>query len=219
LAEVDKLRQLQENKRKVLFELKERKDRSMSKAINRESALALFKKYNQDESLYRHALSVEAVMRHFAALFGEDEEKWGIVGLIHDLDYERYPDQHCLKVKEILTAEGWPEDYIHAVQSHGWGICCDVEPVERMEKVLYTIDELTGLITAAALVRPSKSLLDLEVKSVKKKWKDKAFAAGVNRQVIQKGAELLGMELDEIIKETIAGMREVAAEIGLQGNL
>ena len=158
-------------------------------------------------------------MRHFAALFGEDEEKWGIVGLIHDLDYERYPDQHCLKVKEILTAEGWPEDYIHAVQSHGWGICCDVEPVERMEKVLYTIDELTGLITAAALVRPSKSLLDLEVKSVKKKWKDKAFAAGVNRQVIQKGAELLGMELDEIIKETIAGMREVAAEIGLQGNL
>ncbi|HEY8392182.1 MAG TPA: hydrolase [Capillibacterium sp.] len=191
----------------------------MSKAINRESALALFKKYNQDESLYRHALSVEAVMRHFAALFGEDEEKWGIVGLIHDLDYERYPDQHCLKVKEILTAEGWPEDYIHAVQSHGWGICCDVEPVERMEKVLYTIDELTGLITAAALVRPSKSLLDLEVKSVKKKWKDKAFAAGVNRQVIQKGAELLGMELDEIIKETIAGMREVAAEIGLQGNL
>lgn len=191
----------------------------MPKVITRDEALALYKKYNQDESLFRHALSVEAVMRHFAALFGEDEEKWGIIGLIHDLDYERYPDEHCTKVKEILTAEGWPEDYIHAVQSHGWGLCSDVEPVERMEKVLYTIDELTGLITAAALVRPSKSVLDLEVKSVKKKWKDKAFAAGVNREVIQKGAELLGMELSEVIKETIAGMREVAAEIGLQGNL
>ena len=191
----------------------------MPKVISRDEALALYKKYNQDESLFRHALSVEAVMRHFSALFGEDEEKWGIIGLIHDLDYERYPDEHCTKVKEILTAEGWPEDYIHAVQSHGWGLCSDVEPVERMEKVLYTIDELTGLITAAALVRPSKSVLDLEVKSVKKKWKDKAFAAGVNREVIQKGAELLGMELSEVIKETIAGMREVAAEIGLQGNL
>lgn len=187
--------------------------------INREAALALYKKYNQDESLFRHALAVEAVMRHFAALFGEDEEKWGIIGLIHDLDYERYPDQHCIKVKEILTDEGWPEDYIRAVQSHGWEICSDVEPVERMENVLYTIDELTGLITAAALVRPSKSILDLKVKSVKKKWKDKAFAAGVNRAVIEKGAARLGMELDEVIKETIAGMQKVAAEIGLQGNL
>ncbi|HHT04964.1 MAG TPA: HDIG domain-containing protein [Hydrogenispora sp.] len=187
--------------------------------INREAALALYKKYNQDESLFRHALAVEAVMRHFANLFGEDEEKWGIIGLIHDLDYERYPDQHCIKVKEILTDEGWPEEYIRAVQSHGWEICSDVEPVERMENVLYTIDELTGLITAAALVRPSKSILDLKVKSVKKKWKDKAFAAGVNRAVIEKGAARLGMELDEVIKETIAGMQKVAAEIGLQGNL
>src|SRR5690606_15634641 len=191
----------------------------MPKTINREEALALFKKYNQDESLFRHALSVEAVMRHFAALFGEDEEKWGIIGLIHDLDYERYPDQHCIKVKEILTDEGWPEEYIRAVQSHGWEICSDVEPVERMENVLYTIDELTGLITAAALVRPSKSILDLKVKSVKKKWKDKAFAAGVNRAVIEKGAEKMEMELDEVINETIAGMREVAAEIGLKGDL
>lgn len=191
----------------------------MTKTINREAALALYKKYNQDESLFRHALAVEAVMRHFANLFGEDEEKWGIIGLIHDLDYERYPDQHCIKVKEILTDEGWPEEYIRAVQSHGWEICSDVEPVERMENVLYTIDELTGLITAAALVRPSKSILDLKVKSVKKKWKDKAFAAGVNRAVIEKGAARLGMELDEVIKETIAGMQKVAAEIGLQGNL
>jgi len=191
----------------------------VTKMINREAALALYKKYNQDESLFRHALAVEAVMRHFANLFGEDEEKWGIIGLIHDLDYERYPDQHCIKVKEILTDEGWPEEYIRAVQSHGWEICSDVEPVERMENVLYTIDELTGLITAAALVRPSKSILDLKVKSVKKKWKDKAFAAGVNRAVIEKGAARLGMELDEVIKETIAGMQKVAAEIGLQGNL
>jgi putative nucleotidyltransferase with HDIG domain len=191
----------------------------MSKVITREDALALYQEYNQDESLFRHALSVEAVMRHFAALFGEDVEKWGVIGLVHDLDYERYPDEHCTKVKEILTAQGWPEEYIHAVQSHGWGICSAVEPVEKMENVLYTIDELTGLIAAAALVRPSKSILDLEVKSVKKKWKDKAFAAGVNRDVIKKGAERLGMELDEIIKETITGMRAVAAEIGLEGNL
>jgi len=137
--------------------------------------------------------------------------------LIHDLDYERYPEEHCIKVRELLEAEGWPEEYIHAVQSHGWGICTDVEPVHRMEKVLYAIDELTGLIAAAALVRPSKSVLDLEVKSVKKKWKDKSFAAGVNREIIQKGVELLGMELNQVIQETINGMRQVAEEIGLKG--
>ena len=126
--------------------------------ITRGDALQLLKKYNQDESLIKHALAVEAVMRHFAGLFGEDVEKWGIIGLIHDLDYERYPEEHCQKVKELMTAEGWPEEYIHAVQSHGWGICSDVEPVHRMEKVLYAIDELTGLI-AAVLVRPSRSIL------------------------------------------------------------
>jgi len=187
----------------------------MDKKITRDEAFSLLKEYNQDESLIRHALAVEAVMRHFAALFAEDVEKWGVIGLIHDLDYERYPEEHCTKVKEILLAKGWPDEYIHAVQSHGWGLCSDVEPVHRMEKVLYTIDELTGLINAAALVRPSKSVLDLEVKSVKKKWKDKAFAAGVNREIIKKGLEMLGMELNEVIKETIAGMRQVAAEIGL----
>jgi predicted hydrolase (HD superfamily) len=191
----------------------------MSKEITREEALRLFKEYNGEESLLRHALSVEAVMRHFAALFDEDVEKWGIIGLIHDLDYERYPEQHCIKVREILAAEGCPEEYIHAIQSHGWGICSEVEPVHRMEKVLYTIDELTGLIAAAALVRPSKSVLDLEVKSVRKKWKDKAFAAGVNREIIAAGAEKLGMELSEVIKETIAGMRTVAEAIGLKGDL
>ena len=189
----------------------------MTKKITREEAFNLLKKYNQDESLIRHALAVDAVMRHFAGLFGEDVEKWGIIGLIHDLDYERYPEEHCIKVRELLEAEGWPEEYIHAVQSHGWGICTDVEPVHRMEKVLYAIDELTGLIAAAALVRPSKSVLDLEVKSVKKKWKDKSFAAGVNREIIQKGVELLGMELNQVIQETINGMRQVAEEIGLKG--
>src|SRR5690554_1585120 len=192
---------------------------NMTKEISRENAFSLLKEYNQDESLIRHALAVEAVMTYFAGFFGEDTEKWGIIGLIHDLDYERYPEEHCVKVKEILTERGWPEEYIHAVQSHGWGICSEVEPVHRMEKVLYTIDELTGLITAAALVRPSKSLLDLEVKSVKKKWKDKAFAAGVNREIIKKGVELLEMELGELMKETIAGMRNIAAELGLKGNL
>ncbi|MBP2071212.1 HDIG domain-containing metalloprotein [Thermoanaerobacterium butyriciformans] len=187
--------------------------------INREEAYALLKEYNKSESLITHALAVEAVMRHFAELFGEDQEKWGIIGLLHDLDYEMYPNEHCKKVREILEERGWPEEYIHAIESHGWKLCSDVEPVHKMEKVLYTIDELTGLITATALMRPSKSILDLEVKSVKKKWKQKSFAAGVNRDVIAEGAELLGMDLDKVIEETIIGMRNVADEIGLKGNL
>jgi len=188
-------------------------------AINREEAYALLKEYNKSESLINHALAVEAVMRHFAELFGEDKEKWGIIGLLHDLDYEMYPNEHCKKVREILERHGWPDDYIHAIESHGWKICTDVEPVHKMEKVLYTIDELTGLITATALMRPSKSILDLEVKSVKKKWKQKSFAAGVNRDVIAEGAELLGMDLDKVIEETIIGMRDVADEISLKGNI
>jgi uncharacterized domain HDIG len=187
--------------------------------INRDEAYALLKEYNKSESLITHALAVEAVMRHFAELFGEDQEKWGIIGLLHDLDYEMYPNEHCKKVREILEERGWPEEYIHAIESHGWKLCTDVEPVHKMEKVLYTIDELTGLITATALMRPSKSILDLEVKSVKKKWKQKSFAAGVNRDVIAEGAELLGMDLDKVIEETIIGMRNVADEIGLKGNL
>jgi putative nucleotidyltransferase with HDIG domain len=184
----------------------------------REEALELLKEYNQDVSLVKHALAVESVMRHFAEKFGEDQEKWGIIGLIHDLDYEKFPEQHCKKTEEILKGHNWPQDYIRAVLSHGWGICTDVEPQSRMEKVLYAIDELTGLIAAAALVRPSKSVLDMEAKSVKKKWKDKSFAAGVDRTVIQKGAEMLGMELDELFTDTIVGMRQVAAEIGLKGD-
>ncbi|MEG6567413.1 HDIG domain-containing metalloprotein [Thermoanaerobacterium saccharolyticum] len=187
--------------------------------INRDEAYRLLKEYNKSESLITHALAVEAVMRHFAELFGEDQEKWGIIGLLHDLDYEMYPNEHCKKVREILKDNGWPEEYIHAIESHGWKLCSDVEPVHRMEKVLYTIDELTGLITATALMRPSKSILDLEVKSVKKKWKQKSFAAGVNRDVIEEGAQMLNMDLDKVIEETIMGMRSAADEIGLRGNL
>jgi len=179
--------------------------------------LALFRKYNQDASLYRHALAVEAVMRHFAGLFNEDVEKWGIIGLIHDLDWEKWPEQHCQKTAEILTEEGWPDDWIRSVVSHGWTLVSDEEPLLRMEKVLYTIDELTGLITATALMRPSCSLMDLGPKSVKKKWSDKRFAAGVNREIIAKGIAMLGMERDEVIEQTIAGMRNVAAALNLAG--
>jgi len=181
----------------------------------RDKALELLKRYNQNESLLKHALAVEGVMRHFAGLYGEDGEKWGVIGLIHDLDYEKYPEQHCTMTKKILEEEQWPQDYIRAVISHGWGICSDVEPVHILEKVLFTIDELTGLVTAAALVRPSRSVSDMEISSVKKKWKMKAFAAGANREVIEKGAAMMGKELDFIIGETINGMKKVAGELGL----
>jgi predicted hydrolase (HD superfamily) len=146
-------------------------------------------------------------------------EKWSIIGLLHDIDYEMYPEQHCIKAGEILRERNWPEDYIHAIQSHGYGICIDVEPIEKMEKVLYTIDELTGLIAATALMRPSKSILDTEVKSIKKKWKSKGFAAGVNRELIEGGAKMLGMEIDAVIEETLKGMQKEAEAIGLKGNL
>ncbi len=193
----------------------------MGKTVpNREEAFKLLKEYTKNESLIRHALAVESVMLHFAELFGEeDKEKWGVIGLVHDLDYEMYPDEHCQWVGKILREKGWPEDYIHAVESHGWKLCTDVEPRERMEKVLYTIDELTGLIAATALMRPSRSVLDLETKSVMKKWKQKSFAAGVNREVIEEGAQMLGMELEKVIEETIKGMRKAAEEIGLKGNI
>ncbi len=183
----------------------------------REDAWALLNRYNQNDSLIKHALAVEAVMRHFAARFGEDLDKWGIIGLIHDLDYEQFPEQHCRKTEQILRTASWPEDYIRAVVSHGWGICTEVKPEQRMEQVLYTIDELTGLIAAAVLVRPSKSILDLTAKSVKKKWKDKRFAAGVDRAIIDNGAAMLGMDRTELINETIAGMQSVAEAIGLKG--
>ncbi len=180
-----------------------------------DEAVSLFKEFNHSESLLKHAYSVEGVMRYIARKMGEDEDKWGIVGLVHDLDYERFPEQHCKKAREILSERGWPEEYICAVVSHGWGICSDVEPQTNMEKTLYAIDELTGLITAVAIIRPSKSVADLEAKSVMKKWKDKSFAAGVNRAIIEKGAAMLGVELRELVTDTIMGMREVAGKIGL----
>jgi putative nucleotidyltransferase with HDIG domain len=173
--------------------------------------------FNASPSLRAHALAVEGVMRHLARKRGSDEELWGIVGILHDLDYEKYPEEHCRKAETILRDRGWPEEIIHAVLSHGWGICTDVEPESEMEQCLYAVDELTGLVTATALVRPSRSVLDMKAKSVKKKWKDARFAAGVDRSLIERGAERLGMPVEELISETIAGMREVAAAIGLDG--
>lgn len=186
--------------------------------LTREEAYGLLTKYNDSEALVTHALAVEAVMRYFARQLEEDETYWGVVGLIHDLDYEKYPEEHCQKSREILTAEGVSEDIIHAVVSHGWNLCSDVKPERFMEKVLYATDELTGLIHAAVLMRPNKSILDLEVKSVKKKFKSKSFAAGVNREVILAGCEMIEMDLDSVIDWTIEGMKESADELGLAGS-
>ena len=191
----------------------------MSKTPTREEAFELLKKYNQTESLIKHALAVEGVMRYCARQRKADEEKWGVIGLIHDLDYEQFPDEHCKKSETILREHEWPEEYIRAVISHGYGICTDVEPQSEMEKVLYAIDELTGLVATTALVRPSKSVLDMKPKSVKKKWKDKRFAAGVDRSIIQRGAEMLGVQVSDLILDTIMGMREVADQIGLKGSV
>jgi len=188
------------------------------KRPTREEGLELFRKYNKTESLFRHALSVEAVMRYMARKQGEDEDMWGVIGLIHDLDYEMYPDQHCKMTEKIMREHEWPEDYIRAVISHGYGICSDTEPQTLLEKTLFAIDELTGLVTTSALVRPSKSVLDMEARSVRKKWTDKKFAAGVDRSVIEKGAASLGVDLNDLITDTIMGMRVVAEEIGLKGN-
>jgi predicted hydrolase (HD superfamily) len=185
----------------------------------RDLAHQLLLRYNKSESLIKHALAVEGVMRYFAKKMGGDEEQWGIVGLIHDLDYEQFPDQHCIKAREILTAEGWPEDTIRAVVSHGWLICSEVEPKSDLEKVLYAVDELTGLVATSALVRPSKSILDMKAKSVKKKWNNKRFAAGVDRSIIERGAKMLDVEISDLITDTIMGMREVAEEIGLKGSV
>lgn len=156
-------------------------------------------------------------MRYIARKTGEDAEKWGVIGLVHDLDYEQFPEQHCTKTRQLLEEANWPEEYVRAVVSHGWGICSDAEPVSILEKTLYAIDELTGLVAASALVRPSRSVLDLTVSSVKKKWKTPAFAAGVNRSVITRGAEMLGVTVEDLIEDTIMGMREAAEAIGLKG--
>ena len=183
----------------------------------RDEALALVREFNSSEGLIKHALAVEAVMRYMARKRGQDEEAWGLVGLVHDLDYEQWPDQHCAKTAEILRERGWPEELIRAVVSHGFGLCTDVEPESEMEKVLYAVDELTGLVAATALVRPSKSVMDLKAKSVRKKWKDKSFAAGVSREIIEDGARRLGVDLADLFTDTIMGMREAADAIGLAG--
>ena len=198
---------------------KERRVKMSDYLPTREDAYNLLLKYTESDHLIKHALAVEASMAHFAELYGEDVEKWGVIGLIHDLDFDKWPDQHCDMTKKILEEENWPDDYIRAVMSHGYGIRTDAEPKENVEKVIYTIDELTGLISATALMRPSKSILDLEAKSVKKKFKQKSFAAGVNREVIENGAKMLGKDLTEVITETIKGMQKVAEEIGLKGEL
>ncbi len=190
----------------------------MAHKPTREEAWSILTDHVKSPSLISHALAVEAVMRHLARKKSADEELWGVIGLIHDVDYEEHPDEHLRHAPEILRCKGWPEECIRAVVSHGWGILTDVAPVTDLEKALFAIDELTGLVTAAALVRPSRSVLDLPVKSVLKKWKDKAFAAGVDRKVIEKGAAMMEVPLEELIADTIEGMKTIAETIGLKGN-
>ena len=184
----------------------------------REEAWAILTEHVKNPSLVSHALAVEAVMRHFARRKGADEELWGIIGLVHDVDYEEHPVEHLRHAPEILRRHGWPEECVRAVASHGWGLFTDIAPVTDLEKTLFAIDELTGLVAAAALVRPSRSVMDLPVKSVLKKWKDKGFAAGVDRKVIEKGATMLEVPLEELIADTIEGMKTVAEAIRLKGN-
>ena len=188
----------------------------MEAKINRQQAWDLLKQYNKDPFHLQHALTVEGVMRWFAQDqgFAAEEEFWGIVGLLHDIDFEQYPDQHCLKAPELLRTGGCGEELIHAVCSHGYGITAvDAKPEHQMEKILFAADELTGLIWAVAIIRPSKSVMDMEVKSVKKKYKAPAFAAGCSRQVIENGAAMLGWELDALIEKTIFAMRSCEAEV------
>lgn len=187
----------------------------MKDHITREQAFELLQKYNKDPFHIRHALTVEGVMKWYARELGyeEDAEYWGIVGLLHDIDFEQYPDAHCIKAPELLREGGVGEDIIHAVCSHGYELTVDIKPEHEMEKVLYAVDELTGLIWAAALIRPSKSVQDMELKSVKKKYKTASFAAGCSREVIERGVEMMGWELDKLIQDTIYAMRSCESEI------
>lgn len=187
----------------------------MNTEFTHETALKLLRKYNQDAFHILHGLTVEGCMRWFARElgYGEEENFWACVGLLHDIDFELYPEEHCLKAPELLEAAGAEPELIHAICSHGYGICCDVEPVLEMEKVLFAADELTGLIGAAAKMRPSKSVMDMELKSLKKKYKDKRFAAGCSRDIIAQGAERLGWTLDELMEKTILAMRSCEESI------
>ena len=181
--------------------------------MKREKSFKILKKYNKDEFHIRHALTVEGVMRYFAKELNEDVEYWGNVGLLHDVDFELYPEEHCKKCIELLRENNVDESIIHSICSHGYGLCTDVKPEHIMEKVLFATDELTGLIWAAAKMRPSKSVMDMELSSLKKKFKDKKFAAGCSRDVIIKGAEQLGWDLDTLLEKTILAMREDEAKI------
>jgi predicted hydrolase (HD superfamily) len=192
---------------------KQRGEREMD--ITREHALTTLQAYTKSDALLKHAFAVEGVMRYFAREAGEDESYWGIVGLLHDVDYERWPEEHLKVAPRLLAEAGYDEDFIRAVLAHGWGLCTETKPEKRMETVLYTIDELTGLITAAAYMRPSRSVMDMEVSSVKKKFKDKGFAAGVNREVILGGCEMLGLTLEDVIQKSILGMRGVHEALGM----
>ena len=187
----------------------------MREHISREAAWAALWRYNQEPFHLQHALTVEGVMQWYAKElgYGDDAEFWGIVGLLHDIDFERWPEEHCQKAPELLREAGCGEDMIHAVCSHGCGLCCDVAPEHEMEKVLFAADELTGLIGAAALMRPSRSCQDMELKSLKKKYKDKKFAAGCSRDVIAQGAERLGWELDMLLERTLEAMRSCEEQV------
>ena len=181
--------------------------------ITREQALGLLQKYNKEPFHILHGLTVEGVMAWFAAEMGEDVEFWGLCGLLHDVDFEMYPEEHCLKAPELLAEIGASQEMVHAICSHAYGQCCDVEPVHIMEKIMFAVDELTGLIGAAARMRPSRSVMDMELSSLKKKFKDKKFAAGCSRDVIKEGADRLGWTLDEVLEKTILAMRSCEAQV------
>lgn len=186
---------------------------------SRKDAEQLFLEYNKSDSLYKHAKQVEVTLKYFANKYNEDAEKWSVIGFLHDLDYEMYPEEHCQKTEEILKERNYPDDYIRAIMSHAYESRTDVKPESQMEKILYATDELTGLINAVCLMRPSKSVLDLEYKSLDKKFKDKKFAQGVDREVILKGAEYLGMTKKELLEETILALQSSPEEAFLKGNL
>jgi predicted hydrolase (HD superfamily) len=181
----------------------------------REQALQLLNNYIENPSLRKHSLSVGAIMRHFAQAAGEDAEKWEVVGLLHDLDYEKFPQEHCFKILEIL--KDYPAEYTRAIQSHGWSICTDVEPQSLMEKTLFAVDELSGLIIACSLVRPSKSIHEVEVSSIMKKFKNPSFAAGVDRNIVQKGADMLGTTVEQLAEKVLKALQQSADEIGIAG--
>ena len=184
--------------------------------VTREQALALLQKYNKEPFHILHGLTVEGVMAWFAKEYGEDVEFWSLCGLLHDVDFELYPEEHCIKAPELLSEINASPEMVHAICSHAYGQCCDVEPVHQMEKILFAVDELTGLIGAAARMRPSKSVMDMELSSLKKKFKDKKFAAGCSRDVIKEGAECLGWTLDETLEKTILAMRSCEAKVAAE---